>query len=752
MLTIQSRTQGMTLCLPSSLFPSHNRTHTMTPDSAPIWTPRDPSSTRISRFRERIAAKYSTPLADHWQFWKWSVDHVDLFWEEVWDECGVVGDKGTSGAGVKSSDALYPPPRWFPDSRVNFAENLLRHHDDARLKDKPAVISTFEALEDGAEFQATTLTHAQLYAQVARAVAAFQHLGVKQGDVVAAYSSNNIPALVTFLAASSLGAIYCSISADSAPEAVLDRFETVRPKWITSVEWVRYNGKRWGHVGKLREALRRLEETRKEGEQRVEGVVLAAGPGGPANGPDDDVGAHRVGSERWLTWDEFLNINTTASTQRIPFARLEFNHPLWILFSSGTTGKPKAIVHRAGGMLLQLAKEHFIHTGLTSSDVFFQYSTLSWMMSPWGLSTLMCGSTLVLYDGSPLSPSPMALWHLAAQYGITHFGTSAAYLEAIKKRGAEPRDAAVRGVSSSSSSSPAPLKVRVIFSTGSSLRAELYHWVRDHIGEHVQVGSITGGTDICSLFAGNSEDLPVYAGEIQGPNLGMHVGIINDQDGRVVEFPPLHGTASTSSPSGDLVCLSPFPAQPLYFWNQPEERYRDSYYAKHGPRIWDHGDWCQWSPAGGLVMKGRSDGVLNPGGVRFGSGEIYEVVNALASDLGIQASMAVSLRTPSGSDEVVVLFLVLNHSFDASFDFLAAHLKSEIKKRRSARHVPRFVERVRTVPTTINGKLAEVPAKKALNGQALSSINSSTLVDPDGLQEYVDVGKRLRGVLEAEGL
>lgn len=702
----------------------------MASDKQPIWTPPNPSSTRIHQFSQRVADKYKVPLHDYWQFWKWSVENVGPFWDEVWDECGIIGDKGPKGPSVASDDPLYPPPHWFPGSRINFAENMLRNHAHPELKDKPAVISTFEADSSGAKFSDTTLTHAQLYQQVAQAVEAFRKVGVKKGDVVAAYSSNNIPALVTFLAASSIGAIYCSISADSAPEAVLDRFETVRPKWITTVEWVRYNGKKWGHLDKIRETLRRLERTRKDGEQAVQGIILAPGPDGQVSSQQV---LQPIESENWITWADFLATGSAAS--KIAFEPLDFNDPLWILFSSGTTGKPKAIAHRTGGMLLQLAKEHLIHTGLQPSDVFFQYSTLSWMMSPWAVSTLLCGSTLILYDGSPLSPSPLSMWHLAAQYGITAFGTSAAYLEVLMKRGADPQ-AQVQG-----------LKVRVIFSTGSSLRSELYRWVRDHIGKQVQVGSITGGTDICSLFAGNNACLPVYPGEIQGPNLGMHVGIMSES-GQVVSFPPLT-SSSSSMQEGDLVCLSPFPAQPLYFWNQSTDRYRDSYYAKHGPKIWDHGDWCCWSPHGGLIMKGRSDGVLNPGGVRFGSAEIYEVVNAIGPSLGVQSSMAISLRTPDDSDEVVVLFVVLaEQASQDDWTQTTDKLKQEIKSKRSARHVPRFIERVESVPTTINGKLAEVPAKKALNGFPLQNINTSTLENPQGLNEYVEIGKRLRKELE----
>lgn len=682
-----------------------------------IWSPSQSGGpTRLTRFRGKVAQQHGVDLPDYWHFWQWSTSNISHFWEAVWDECEIIGDKGDQWAGgVSSSDDLYPPPMWFQGSKVNYAENLLRHCSNEG--GKVAVTSAFEP-KDGAslDFSITSVTRSQLLRQVTAAASTLRQAGVRPGDVVAAYSANNIPALVMFLAASAIGAIWCSVAADAAPDAVLDRFETVRPKWIVSVSSVRYNGKRFDHLDKLKQVIERLEASRSSHEQRVEGVVIAPGPD-DATLTEDQCGATST-QVQCRSWQSFLASSNSSAPLR--YERLDFNAPLWILFSSGTTGKPKAIVHRAGGMLLQLAKEHLLHSGLTKDDVLFQFTTLSWMMSPWGNASLISGAKLVLYDGSPLRPRDDVMLHLAAQQGITVFGTSAAWLDLIKKKEIEPRK-----------TFGGALKIKQVLSTGSPLRADLYTWIREHVGP-VLVGSITGGTDICSLFAGNNVDLPVFAGEIQGPNLGIALGVMSTTSGRPVPFPPLqveqrqqgvnnYTDPETESEEGELVCLAPFPAQPIGFWNQPEERYRSSYYEAYGPGVWNHGDWVSWTPRGGLVMKGRSDGVLNPGGIRFGSAEIYEVLSALAvasSDAQgpayskITASLCISLRTPDKSDEVVVLCLVAPEVGDAQWPALVEGVQKEIRSRRSPRHVPRFVVRVSDVPVTVNGKLAEVPAKK----------------------------------------
>ncbi|CAO1615847.1 unnamed protein product [Parajaminaea phylloscopi] len=721
-----------------------------------IWSPPKEHTTRLTRFRRSIAARHNVDLPTYAHFWQWSVDHPDRFWEAIWDECDIIGDRGPNFcAGVKSGDDLYPPPQWFEGTKLNYAENLLRWCDQD--EGKPAVIGAFEPLAradapDAIEldFPHKVVTRGELRRQVAAAAAAFRSQGVARGDVIGAYAANNIESFVASLACSAIGAIWCSVAAEAAPEAVLDRFETVRPKWVISVQSVRYNGKRWGHLDKLRQVISALDASRKSHEGRLEGVIVASGPEEQQDNVSPQVAALASPTLKSFEWDDFIETGAHARDKPIAYERLGFNAPLWILFSSGTTGKPKAITHRAGGMLLQLAKEHLLHSGLNETDVVFQFSTLSWMMSPWGNATIMSGATMVLYDGSPLKPTPYVLFSLAAQFGVTVFGTSAAFLDILSKRSVSPR-----------SRYEGHLKIKQVLSTGSPLRADLYPWIKEHIGD-VLVGSITGGTDICSLFAGNNVDLPVYAGEIQAPNLGMHVGVISTSTGKALPYPPLEtggsGVSHVEGEEGELVCLTPFPAQPLSFWNQPEEKYRSSYFEALGPKVWSHGDWVSWTKHGGLVMKGRSDGVLNPGGVRFGSAEIYEVLSALSASptsgangpdfSAITASLCISLRTPDKSDEVVVLCLVVPLSQGSTeWTQLVDGIKVAIRSRRSARHVPRFVVKVDDVPVTVNGKLAEVPAKKLLNGAPMSSINASTLANAGCLEAYEKLGEDLRAQL-----
>ena len=697
-----------------------------------VWTPPE-GTTRLDRFRERINAEHGVALEDYAQLHKWSVESLAPFWQAVWDEIGVVASAPASEV-LPKDPQMFPPVEWFFGARLNFAENILHHGRDEDV----ALIACTERDDDTHK-----TTYGELRKKVAYAVRALRKLGVKQGDTVASYASNSAENLVAFLAASAVGAVWTSVAPDFGTAGVLERLQTVRPRVLFSVNAVLYNGKLHDHLAKLDATVegllasnganapapatdadadadagtdadadgeRRAKRARRETRPALEHIVVIPYAGSHPEAADRKDGVAGYSDPHGVqrtTWSDFLASGAPADGEEeahTEFAQLDFNHPLWILFSSGTTGKPKAITHRAGGMLLQFGKEHLLLGGLTRDDVFFQHTTTGWMMWNWLVGALLAGCPVVLYDGSPAHPTSV-LWERAAQLGITVFGTSAAYLGMMERRGYYAEDLHDK------------LRVRAILSTGSPLRAELYLYAEKLVGRPVQVGSITGGTDLCSLFASNNVALPVHAGELQCICLGMDVDVFDDA-----------GHSCPDMVVGNLVCKKPFPAQPLGFWRQPNDRYRDSYYTQY-PGVWYHGDLVMRSRHHGLIMLGRSDGILNPNGIRFGSAEIYEVLEsseatAPASPLAhITDSLVVALKTPAKDDEVVVLFLVVDDKAD--WDAIERETRRMIRAQRSARHVPAFVCRVQGVPKTLNGKRVEVPVKKRTSSPELTQSSTA---------------------------
>lgn len=665
-----------------------------------MWTPPE-GEKRIDAFRERMNKEHNLEMKTYADLHKWSCTDLSAFWQGVWDEMKVKASKPAVEV-LPEEAPMFPPAEWFTGARLNFAENLLLHGRDEDV----AFIACTEREED-----TRRMTYAELRHNVARASRALRKLGVKVGDTVASYSSNTPENIIAFLAASSLGAVWTSVAPDFGTAGVLERLKTVRPRVLFSVNAVLYNGKLHDHIAKLNTTIEGLTTVEASSDERDESepkakrarlhgnetllqhviVVPYSGShpetkerGNGVDGADDVPGLHRQ------LWDDFLASGDDESDE-MEYEQLDFNHPLWILFSSGTTGQPKAITHRAGGMLLQFGKEHLLHGGMKSDDVFFQHTSTGWMMWNWLVGGLLSGCTLVLYDGSPVLPVGV-LWERAAQLGITVFGTSAAYLSVIERRNYIPTELQEK------------LKVRMILSTGSPLRSELYVYAEKLMGRPVLVGSITGGTDLCSLFATHNVALPVRAGELQCFGLGMDMDVYDDQ-----------GASVPDMVEGDLVCKKPFPAQPIGFWHQPNERYRDSYYVQY-PGVWYHGDLVMRSPHQGLIMLGRSDGILNPSGIRFGSADIYEVLESSEATAEgnpcskISDSLVVALKTPAKDDEVVVLFLVVGE--DGHWEWIVNEVKRLIRKQRSARHVPAFVRRVHGCPKTLNGKRVEVPVKK----------------------------------------
>ncbi|PIL37183.1 hypothetical protein GSI_00875 [Ganoderma sinense ZZ0214-1] len=696
----------------------------MSVDNA-LFTPASPETSATFRFLHRINAEYSLALASYHDLYNWSTENIDHFWSAVWDFTDILGLKGHH---VVDTAALPPDnPPWFKEAQVNYAENLLR----SRSPEKTALVQAIEPEPNHPNPERRCVSYAELYALVADLVSALLARGLKPRDRIASYSSNCIENVAACLACAAIGCIWVSAAADFGPEGVFERFDQVQPRLIISVDAVVYNAKVHRHLPKLTALLANLAE---KSSLRPE-VVIVRHP--------FDVTRRDEWDPSWKDWNELIAEGRDKKLGRdadgeIQWTRLDFNWPLWILFSSGTTGRPKPIVHRAGGMLIQAKKEFVICADLQPHDVFFYYTTTGWMMWNFLVAGLSVGCTLVLYDGSPLH-DPAHLWNLVDELGITIFGTSAKYIDQLAK-GYKPAE------------HHKLTTLRHIYSTGSPLAPHLFDFVYEHISRNVLLGSITGGTDICSLFAGMCSALPVFRGEIQCRLLGM----------AIEAFTPT-GTAAAPDEAGELVCTKPFPCMPAGFWplsgyGDPEtvesatKRYQDAYFSEFKD-VWFHGDHVvitrsRAGNGGGLVMLGRSDGVLNPGGVRFGSAEIYDVIEHCFAPAATHAGhtvvdcLAVGQRVADG-DERVILFVKLLEGQALTAE-LEARIRTEVRTRRSARHVPARIIQVEDIPYTVNMKRVEVPVKKIVNGAPVSSVNPATLRNPECLAAYERIGEALR--------
>ncbi|CAA9335304.1 MAG: Acetoacetyl-CoA synthetase, partial [uncultured Gemmatimonadaceae bacterium] len=623
----------------------------------------------------------------------WSVAHPERFWPLVWDFCGVVADERQAAAPwdavLVGGHRMAPPdpvlgPRWFAGARLNFAENLLRFRDD-----RPALVAW---TEQGARRR---LTYRELHDEVAGFAAALAAAGVGVGDRVAGYLPNCPEAVIAMLAAATLGAVWSSCSPDFGVQGVLDRFGQIAPRVLVAADGYRYGGKEIDSLGRLAEVVRQLPA--------IERTVVV-----PWLRDAPDVGGVRGA----VGWEQFARDGARRSAP--PFVRLPFDHPLYILYSSGTTGLPKCMVHGAGGTLLQHLKELVLHTDVTRDSRVFYFTTCGWMMWNWLVSSLAAGAAVVLYDGAPIPAArPAVLWDMAAAEGVTVFGTSAKYLALAEKEGVRPR--ATHDLS----------RLEAVLSTGSPLAPAGYRYVYRDVKPDVRLSSISGGTDIVSCFALGNPAAPVWEGELQCLGLGMAVEVWDD-DGR-----PVRGGA------GELVCTRPFPSMPVAFWNDPDgETYRAAYFA-HFPGVWRHGDWAELTAHGGLVIHGRSDATLNPGGVRIGTAEIYREVEQLPE---VVESVAVEQRLDGagGSESRLVLFVRLRPGV-ALDDALRDRIRDRIRRNASPHHVPRRIVQVADIPRTISGKLSELAVRDALHGRAVK--NTDALANPESLALYRDLAE-----------
>ncbi|HEX9207141.1 MAG TPA: acetoacetate--CoA ligase [Steroidobacteraceae bacterium] len=639
----------------------------------PLWTPSAErvAGSNLTSFADRVHRMHGAPRGDYAALWRWSVDERETFWAALADFAGVAWERG-SGPVLQGRDRM-PGCVWFEDTRLNFAENLL-----ARRDGHPALVFVNER---GTRRQVTYL---ELHAEVARVAAGLRDLGLQPGDRVAGYLPNLPEAVIAMLATTSLGGVWTSCSPDFGINGVLDRFGQIAPRVLFTADGYYYGGKTLDSIGPIRGVLEKLPS--------VERVVVV---------PYLEGGASTLDLPHATGWHEFGRRNAPLQFERVPF-----NSPLYVMYSSGTTGVPKCIVHGVGGTLLQHRKEHLLHCDLRPDDRLFFFTTCGWMMWNWLVSGLASGCTLVLYEGSPFAPDRDVLWRMAERERITHFGTSPKYLAALAKEGGAPgREFDLAGL-------------RTVLSTGSPLAPEQFDYVYAAIKRDVHLASISGGTDIISCFALGNPWLPVRRGELQGPGLGMKTEVYDDA-GRPVR-----------EQQGELVCSAPFPSMPIGFWNDPDgRRYRAAYFERYDD-VWHHGDFALQTAEGGFVILGRSDAVLNPGGVRIGTAEIYRQVEKLEE---ILESLAIGQDWDG--DVRVVLFVRLRPgvALDAA---LEQRIRDVIRRNTTPRHVPARIVAVPDIPRTISGKIVELAVRDVVHGRPVR--NTDALANPAALEHFRD--------------
>ena len=640
-----------------------------------MWQPSTEraEASEMNQFRLFVNKKYAIELGNYRDLYNWSVNEINHFWEAVWSFGNPVVSKHYDQ--VVNDDSKMPGAKWFSGARLNFAENLL-----SRRNNHTAILSRGEGKDD------RKISYNELYSEVEKMAAALREAGVEQNDRVAGFLPNIPEAVVAMLGAASLGAVWSSSSPDFGIKGVLDRFRQIEPKVLFAADGYQYNGKRINSLDKLKDILTELPS--------VEKVVVI---------PFESENLDLSGINRGVLYGEFL----PAEAPPLEFAQLPFDHPLYIMYSSGTTGLPKSIVHGAGGTLLQHMKELRLHGDISDRETVFYFTTCGWMMWNWLVSNLALGASIVLYDGSPFHPDPSAMWQMAEEFGITVFGTSAKFIAACKGYGLVPKERHNLSL------------IKTILSTGSPLVEESYDYVYTSIKEDVQLSSITGGTDLISSFAGGNATLPVYRGEIQCRALGMKVESFDDSGKPLINL------------KGELVCTRAFPSMPVNFWNDPDgSKFHNAYFSDY-PGVWTHGDYILINDHGGVIVFGRSDATLNPAGVRIGTAEIYRVVEAFPE---IEDSLAVGQQWEG--DERVILFVKMNEG-EQFGEELKKKLMDAIRSGCSPRHVPAKTVPVPDIPYTINGKKVEIAVKKILHGS--EALNKDALANPESLLFFSDL-------------
>ena len=636
-----------------------------------IWQPSSESkkSSNLSRFIECTNQRYPQSIKiDYQEIWDWSVNNIEKFWSLMWDFSEIKGIKGTK---ISENIGRMPGARFFPDAKLNYAENLLRAADNA--------IAIEEFRED--EFS-NALTRKELESKALKMAGWMKSKGVKKGDRVCAYMPNCSETVISMLATSALGAIFSSCSSDFGIEGVIDRFEQIEPKIMIATNGYLYNGKEIDRSGEIKKISKRLPS--------LEHIIVV----------------EYISSSKDI--DNFTNFKTVFQSDRLEnYVLCKFNDPLYIVFSSGTTGKPKCITHSIGGVLIQHAKEHLLHINLSEKQKMFYFTTCGWMMWNWLVGSLFCKSSIVLYEGSPFYPNPEHLWKIAEKSEVSIFGTSAKYIDALSKSNVVPNEHFTLS------------NLRTICSTGSPLSPDSYDYILNSIKPDVQIASISGGTDLLSCFVLSNPLSPVVKGQIQCRALAMDVDIFNERGESLVNM------------EGELVCKIPFPSMPIKFWNdQNDTKYKEAYFEKF-KGIWRHGDWAKITESGTVVIYGRSDATLNPGGVRIGTAEIYNTVEKLN-----EIAESIVIAQNWNNDVRIVLFLKLQNDHELT-ENLKEKVVNQIRTNLTPRHVPAKVVAVPDIPRTRSGKITELAVRDIVHGKEIK--NKEALANPEALIHFANI-------------
>jgi acetoacetyl-CoA synthetase len=648
----------------------------MTTSAKLLWQPSldKIKNSNIKKFMEFVNKKYGYDFNDYDSLYNWSIEKISEFWATMWEFGDICASKPFDK--VIDDETKMPGAKWFLGAKLNFAENLLRFQDD-----RIAIISKVE------DQPSVKVSYAKLYDSVAKLAASLRKLGVKKGDRVVGFMPNIPQTVFAMLASASIGALWSSCSPDFGIKGVLDRFGQIKPKVLFTADGYFFKGKKLASLKNIKKIINELPS--------IEKIIVV---------PFTEEAPEIEDIPNALYYNDFISHEKGL---KIEFEQMDFNDPLYIMYSSGTTGLPKCMIQSGGGVLINQMKEHILHTDLKREDTIFYFTTCGWMMWNWLVCGLSVGATIVLFDGNPFHPSPEVLWKMAQDEKISIFGTSAGYIAALINSGVKPKEKYDLS------------HLKAVLSTGSPLSIEGFEYIYDNVKKDLQLSSISGGSDLNGCFALGNPMLPVYAGELQSRGLGMKVFAFDDNG------EPIYNEQA------ELVCAAPFPSMPIYFWNDPEnQKYMSAYFEEH-LGIWHHGDFILINDRGGVVMLGRSDATLNPGGVRIGTAEIYRQVDQLQE---IEDSLVVGQNWEN--DIRVVLFVKITQGFTLTEE-LKAKIKSTIRTNASPRHVPKIILQVPDIPYTLNMKKVEIAVKKIIEGKPV--LNKDALKNPEALDYFADI-------------